>query len=404
MRYIYQFSISIYLLAINIASLFNPKAKLWVSGRKNIFNKLKKSLVKNENIYWFHCASLGEFEQGKPLMEEIKKVNKSVKILVTFFSPSGYENRKRHPIIDYCFYLPIDSSKNAKKFITIAKPKKAFFVKYEFWYNYLNQLKNNNIPTYLIAGVFRKDQLFFQWYGIWFRKLLFSFNHIFVQNEPSSNLLTNYGIGNVTITGDTRYDTVYNNSRNHQPNQIIATFTKDHTTIIAGSCWEKEEELLAKHIASCKQSFKYIFAPHDVSKKHVEHIERLLNNNCIKYSEVNKNNINEHNVLIIDNIGILAHAYYYTDFAFIGGGFSNALHNVLEPACFGNIVLFGPKHQKFHEAQEMIDANCAFEIQSYSSLEASINQGLVNLNTYKNNSTNYILNKKGATQKTLSLI
>lgn len=401
MNFFYQISVYSYLMAVKIAALFNNKAKLWVKGRKNIFEKINVEVNSKEDIYWFHCASLGEYEQGKPLIEKLKEQNKSVKVLVTFFSPSGYELRKDDQLIDYCFYLPIDSPNNAKQLIELIKPSKAFFIKYEFWFYYLKELHTNNIPTYLVSGVFRKNQLFFKSYGTTHKQMLSFFTHFFVQNEISKNLLNNLGYNNVLISGDTRIDRVYKNSLKPEKLPLIELFKADKKVIVAGSSWQPEEKILCDYISSSDKEFKYIIAPHDVSKSHIAELEKLLgeSTNYIKYSDATSDNITQNTILIIDNIGILANTYQYTDIALIGGGFKGALHNVLEPASFGNVVLFGKKHSKFHEAEELLSINAAYEVSYTDDLIAAINHLLVddNLSNTQIAAKNYIKNGIGAT-------
>lgn len=407
MTFFYQISIYTYAIIVKIASLFNAKARLWVNGRKNIFSHIRNTIGINDEIYWFHCASLGEYEQGKPLIEKLKAGNNNLKILVTFFSPSGYEYRKNEALIDYCFYLPIDSKKNAHEFIAIIKPKKAFFIKYEFWFFYLQKLHQQKIPTYLISGVFRENQLFFKWYGNTHKKMLNFFSYFFVQNEKSKKLLKDLGYNNIIVSGDTRIDRVYKNSLEPKQLELIEAFKTDKKIIIGGSTWQPEEKILCDYISSSNKDFKYIIAPHDVSKAHIAEIERLLEKNSyIKYSEATVENINSFNVLIIDNIGILANIYQYTDIAFIGGGFKNSLHNVLEPASFGNVILFGKNHTKFHEAEELLANKAAYEISYTDDLIAAINHLLIaeNLATTKNSANNYIKNGLGATDLILKKI
>lgn len=401
MKLIYQIALFSYTILIRITSLFNHKAKLWLKGRKNSFPYLETQIKKEDQIIWFHCASLGEFEQGKPLMEKIKKLHPEYKLLVTFFSPSGYEYRKDNPLINYVCYLPIDSKKNARKFIELVNPKQAYFVKYEFWYYYLANLHQQNIPTYLISGVFRTNQPFFKWYGGFNRKMLSFFTHFFIQNKVSVDLLNSIGFNNVTQSGDTRIDRVYENAQSPTPLPIIEKFTNKKPTIIIGSSWEKEEEIISTYIQTSDKEFNYIIAPHDVSKAHIDNLISTLDTKHLLYSEANQRNATQHNVLIINNIGILANCYQYTDIALIGGGFSGSLHNILEPASFGNAILFGEKHQKFHEAQELIDNYAAFSIGSLDDFIAIINHLMMkeNLQDTKNAAAKYIKNSVGATDK-----
>lgn len=398
----YQISIFLYYIAIRIASLFNPKAKQWLDGRKNIFDKLQE-INSDENIYWFHCASLGELEQGKPVIEKLKQKDSSIKFLITFFSPSGYEFGLNYENADYVFYLPLDTPKNALRFINLINPKKAFFIKYEFWYNYLFQLNEKKIPTYLISGVFRKNQLFFKWYGSSYKKMLSYFSFFFVQNLNSKNLLNDNGYSNVSITGDTRLDRVYKNSLDPEKPSLIKKFTENKTTIILGSSWPAEEKIISEFIHSSKKDFRYIIAPHNIKDSHIKEIEVLLGSDYIKYSEANYDNITDQNILIIDNIGILANTYQFTDIAFIGGGFTGSLHNILEPASFGNVILFGPEHEKFHEAEDLLAISGAYEIKYIDDLIAITNHLLIddNLDKFQNVNKNYIKEGIGATEKIL---
>lgn len=398
MSFLYHILIHLYSIAVSIFSLFNKKAKLWIDGRKDILQRIKSTINPSDEISWFHCASLGEYEQAKPVIEKLKQQHQKIKILVTFFSPSGYEIKKNDPLIDYVFYLPIDTENNAKQFIEIIKPEMVFFVKYEFWYNYINQLNKNNIPTYLISGVFRENQLFFKWYGKWYKKVLDGFTHFFVQNSNSKKLLIANDFKNVTFSGDTRFDRVYENSLNPKNLPLISQFKNNNILIIGGSTWQPEEEILANYIKS-NPSQKLIIAPHDISEKHITQIENLFNRKTLRYSKANESNIQSTNILIIDNIGLLSTIYQYTDIAFVGGGFSGALHNILEPASFGNVVLFGNKHQKYHEAQDLISVNGGFSIQNSIEFQDKIKLLLPNLNQYKINSKNFIIENRGATDK-----
>jgi 3-deoxy-D-manno-octulosonic-acid transferase len=402
MKLIYQISILGYSYLIRIASLFNPKAKLWVDGRKNIFKQIQSQVNPTDNIAWFHCASLGEFEQGKPVIEAYKAKHPTTTILITFFSPSGYELRKNYEGADYVFYLPIDTKSNAKKFIEIIHPSVAFFVKYEFWHFYLEQLYQQKTPTYLISGVFRNDQLFFKWYGAWHKKMLHYFTHFFVQNSESETLLKKIGFNNTTVSGDTRFDRVYENSLNTIKLPIVEAFKNNQSIIIGGSSWQTEEKILANYFLSNKSNFKLIIAPHDISENHIKQIESLFKGKCIRYSKANEQNVVNENVLIIDNIGILANTYQYTDIAFIGGGFTGALHNILEPTSFGNAILFGLKHQKFHEAQDLINNGGAFTIKNKIDLDETIIKISSQIEFIKTQNLNFIINNKGATNLILN--
>ena len=376
MRFLYNISIFSYLILIRIASLFNPKAKLWIAGRKGVFQKIKlaidtsKSNSSNSRLIWFHCASLGEFEQGRPLMELIKKQDSSVKILLTFFSPSGYEIRKNYSGADFVFYLPIDTQKNARKFIEIIEPSSVFFIKYEFWYNYLNELKKKNISTYLVSGIFREDHYFFKPFGSWFREQLNCFTQFFLQDEKSEQLLNSIGYENTTISGDTRFDRVFEISSNIQKNNLVEQFIQDKKVLIAGSTWGEDERV----VSSLKlENFKLIIAPHEIDEPHIQSIIlQYINSKIIRYSLANDQNIASADILIIDNIGMLSSLFQYGTIAFIGGGFGKGIHNILEAATFGLPIIVGPNYQKFTEAKDLIKLGGAFTISSVDDFQKTI--------------------------------
>ncbi|MCK4661293.1 MAG: 3-deoxy-D-manno-octulosonic acid transferase [Bacteroidales bacterium] len=404
---LYNIFIKIYHLAIIIASVKNQKAKQWISGRKNIFKKIADSVNPKDYIVWFHCASLGEFEQGRPVIEKYKNDFPEHKILLTFFSPSGYEIRKNYQGADYIFYLPLDSKRNAKKFINIVNPKKVIFVKYEFWYHYLNLLYKKNIPTFIISTIFRKNQLFFRWYGNWYRKMLKKFSFIFVQNEISKMLLESININNVLITGDTRFDRVSAISEQSKSLPLIEKFRNNKTCLIAGSTWEKDENILIEFINSTKFNFKYIIAPHEIFPENINRIKKSINKQSLLYSKANEENILDTEVLIIDNIGILSSLYRYGDIALIGGGFGKGIHNILEAAAFGLPVLFGPKYQKFNEAIELLKLKGAFSFKDYndfSDIIKKLQSDKIYLKNTGEISKNFVNSKKGVTNKILDKI
>ena len=394
MRFLYTIGNRLYYLAVLIASLFDEKAKKWISGRREAKKVIQKS-NDNKNYIWFHCASLGEFEQARPLIERLKKDYRK-NILITFFSPSGYEMRKNYAFADKVLYLPLDTPGNAALFLNRFTLESAFFVKYEFWFNFLAALKQRNIPTYLLSGVFRENQLFFKPYGRWFKQQLSAFTTFFLQNESSKNLLTKNGFTNVIVSGDTRFDTVWQNKLNAKSNALIEQFKGNEKVIIAGSCWEPEEDILIETINGKKipNGWKVIFVPHDVSTKHIQRIIEQLNMPVCLYSKGEMLN----DVLIIDTIGELANAYQYGDVAFVGGGFTNALHNILEPAAFGLPVLFGPNHAKYPEADFMLKEGSAFEVSSvddFNNLMQKMNNDTF-LNEQKQKNARFIELFKGA--------
>ena len=374
MKLLYAISIRLYGFAIGVVSLWNPKAKQWIVGRKNWQKKLNQALGDKKNIHWFHCASLGEFEQARPLIERIKTESPSTPILVSFFSPSGYEQRKDYELATYVCYLPLDTKKNAQQFVATLHFAKAFFVKYEVWPNYFAQLASKKIPFYLISATFRPSQLYFKPAGKWFKKLLTLPNQLFVQNEDSQLLLNSHKIDSI-LAGDTRYDRVLATAQKAVPNEIIEEFCSSKFTLIAGSSWEKEESMIASFLKGNPGKIKVVFAPHDIGESHVSGIENILPTEvtCLRYSQVSKEvNLRELDVMILDNIGLLSNAYQYGKVAFVGGGFTNSLHNILEPATFGLPVFYGNNHPKFPEGEEMAKEGSGFKINRYEEFERNL--------------------------------
>ncbi len=389
-----------------LVSPFNKKAGLWIQGRKNIFSGLKEAIGINEQIAWFHCASLGEFEQARSLIESFKDQFPEYKILLTFFSPSGYEIRKNYDKADHVFYLPMDTKSNAKKFITIVKPKLTFFIKYEFWFNYLSELKKNNIPTFLISAIFRSDQHFFRFYGGWFRKQLNNITYFFVQNETSLKLLNSINIDQAELTGDTRFDRVCKIEEESKEFPFINVFRNDDPLLLAGSTWEEDENVVLEFHKKFS-NFKIIIAPHEVHKSRVQNLLKKFGNDALLFSESDNNNIGNSGILIIDSIGILSHLYKYSEIAYIGGGFGAGIHNILEAATFGKPVFFGPNYQKFQEARDLIDKGGAFSINSSTDLINGIKFLLDDKNKADRAGSicsTYVDQKKGATEKILKYI
>jgi 3-deoxy-D-manno-octulosonic-acid transferase len=351
-----------------MASFFNKKAKLWIKGRENIFERIEKKINIEDEIIWFHCASLGEFEQGRPVIEKLGKYGR-YKILLTFFSPSGYEVRHNYSGADFVFYLPIDTPENAKRFITLINPSAVYFVKYEFWFNYIRELKNKKIPLFIISANFRKNQHFFKWYGSWFRKQLTGITHIFVQNKESMELLNRVGVGQVTVSGDTRFDRVDDITKNVKNFPVIRKFCEGSDVFVVGSSWQPDEEIITKLINSEKTNYKFIIAPHLVDKPHIASlVDKIKKGHVALYSEADEDNVMYAKTLVIDSIGILSHVYRYGKIAYIGGGFGSGIHNILEAATFGMPVIFGPKYHKFREAVNLVKAGGAFSISSEAEL------------------------------------
>jgi 3-deoxy-D-manno-octulosonic-acid transferase len=357
--FFYNIFLFLYKTGIHIVSLFNPKARKWVRGRKDIFDKLAAAIPANEKIIWVHCASLGEFEQGRPVMEQLRAANSGHKILLTFFSPSGYEVRKDYDGADWVFYLPLDGANAARRFLEIVHPSLVIFVKYEFWYYYLKKIKYRNIPLLLISALFRRDMSFFKWYGGIQRKILSRFDHLFVQNESSKQLIEEIGLGDIcSVSGDTRFDRVSMIARQSQPIPLIEQFTGNSRTLIAGSTWPEDEEVLQKTFTQISDpDFKLIIAPHEITGKHLEELSKLFPD-AIRYSQLSTTIPNPlSRILIIDNIGMLSKLYHYGYFTYVGGGLkTNGVHNVLEAAVHNKIVFFGPYYEKYTEAVQLVQS------------------------------------------------
>ncbi len=375
MKFIYSAGLWIYYLGILAASVFNPKARLWIRGRKNLFSRLQEKAGKGPLI-WIHAASLGEFEQGRPVIEEIRRRHPEYKILLTFFSPSGYEIRKHYDGADLICYLPLDTGRNARRFISLVKPVMAVFIKYEFWYHYIHQLNRNGIPVYLISGIFRSDQVFFRWYGSWFRKILFSFNHLFVQTDASLKLLHGIHANHATCAGDTRFDRVLQIASATREIPQAAMFKGDGPCLIAGSTWPGDENFLLPYINAYRGSAKFIIAPHEVQEDRIQGIARQLKKSCIRFSQAGDAKTGDYQVLIIDNIGLLSSLYRYGDIAYIGGGFGKGIHNILEAAVFGLPVIFGPRYSKFSEAVELLQLGGACSFSSMDDLKTTMDRWL----------------------------
>ena len=414
MKALYSFSIRLLILAFNIAALFNKKAKTLVQGRKNWKQRLQEQLNKldgNNKIIWFHCSSLGEFEQGRPLITKIKTQYPQYKILLTFFSPSGYEAKKKFEFADIVFYLPFDTKANADAFLNIVKPELIFFIKYEFWLNFLFEIKKRNITCFLISAIFRKHQPFFKWYGNIFKEALDTFTVIFIQDELSVRLLNKINTSSTKLlVGDTRIDRVIEISNQTAELPIVKKFCNT-MTVIAGSTWHKDEEILIPIIARLKNQFslKLIIAPHEPSEKNINHITALLDKNKLTYlrythlSDMSQGS----DVLIIDTIGILSRLYRYGYLSYIGGGFDDGIHNTLEPAVYHLPIIFGTQYHKFFEAVELVKSKGAFSIENGEKLFLCMNTLLTDNNVYVQSQQAidyFITSNKGAVDKTLEYL
>lgn len=401
MRFIYTFGVRIYSIILGLVAPFIPKAKDWKQGRKNVWTTLPDT--KGKDVYWFHCASLGEFDQGLPVMNLLRAKYPEAFILVTFFSPSGFNHfhKRQHPA-DFVSYIPVDTKANATRFVNHFKPKATFFVKYEFWINHIDALKTQGYKLYSISTALRPKQHFFKWYGGFFRNALKQFDYFFAQNQLTVDLLKSIGISNVEFTGDTRFDRVIENKQNLVVNQQIVDFVGTSKNVfIAGSTWPKDEEVL-QDLLNSNRFEKYIIAPHNVDSSHVEGIEKLISNATIRLSKFDANS--NAKVLIIDSIGQLASAYSLAKVAYVGGGFSGSLHNILEPAVFGLPVIFGPKHSRFPEGTTFIEAGIGFSIQTKEELNAQVEVILSSFTGRPEKSVSFVEKNQGAAQKIIKLV
>lgn len=408
MKLLYNIAMLIYQSFIWLASKFNNnKATLFLSGRENVFALLEQKRLPGEHYVWFHAASLGEFEQGRPIMESLKNSHPEFKILLTFFSPSGYEVRKDYQGADIICYLPMDMSWNVKRFLDIVQPDCAIFIKYEFWMNYLLELKKRQIKTYIVSAIFRESQLFFRSYGGFYRRLLKSFTHLFVQNDESVRLLHSIGFDNVTKVGDTRFDRVADIAAKSKDLPIVQAFKSDAKVLIAGSSWPNDENILLPYF---NQNFplKLIIAPHEIVEEHLQSIISQLKRPYIRYSQATIENVKEADCLIIDCFGLLSSIYRYGEIAYIGGGFGVGIHNILEAAVYGIPVIFGPNFRKFQEAVDLQQKGGAFVIENYESFSQIMSEFLEeNSSLYSSAckvSNDYSQANKGATSKVVNAI
>jgi 3-deoxy-D-manno-octulosonic-acid transferase len=377
MLFLYNLIVILAAQVIKIVALFSPKIHLFVKGRKNVFATLSSQIKDGDKTIWFHAASLGEFEQGLPVMEQLKTLNPEHKIVVTFFSPSGYEVRKNNSVADVTVYLPLDTKSNVAEFLKLVHPEMAFFIKYEFWPNYLHQLKKQHVPTYLISGIFRENQIFFKWYGGFYRKALATFDQFFVQNEHSKVLLQQIGFQNIQVSGDTRFDRVSKILERDNTLDFVAAFKNDTLTIVVGSSWPKDESYLIDFMNTNSFKVKFIIAPHNIKPEQIEQLKQSITKKTILFSEVSGNSdhdaLKNADILIINTIGILTKIYSYADIAYVGGGFgTSGLHNILEPATFGIPVIIGPNFKKFSEAVALVGMGGCISVRTKTELEETL--------------------------------
>jgi len=408
MLFLYNLVVSIAGFFLKIVALFSPKIKLFIEGRKNVFTILEEKIKPTDKTIWFHSASLGEYEQGLPVIEKIKEKYPSHKIIVTFFSPSGYEVRKNNNVADVTIYLPLDTKRNAKKFLKLAHPELAFFIKYEFWLNYLKELENNKIPTYLISGIFRDNQMFFKWYGGFYRKALKAFTYFFVQNEKSKEKIEAIGFKNVLVSGDTRFDRVAAILERDNTVDFIEKFKNNSPIIVIGSSWPKDETLLAEYINQAPSNVKFIIAPHNIKQEQIFNLKSQITKPTVLFSEKDNKDLSTYDVFIIDTVGLLTKIYSYGTIAYVGGGFGNpGIHNILEPATFGIPIIIGPNYVNFAEAVELVKIGGCIVISDASELKQNFDRLLLDEKYLKEKSQickSYIQDNKGATESIMKIV
>lgn len=408
MLFLYNLTIHIAGFFLRIIALFSPKIKLFVEGRKNVFSTLEEKIKADDKTIWFHSASLGEYEQGLPVIEKIKEKYPSHKIVVTFFSPSGYEVRKNNTVADITVYLPLDTKNNAKKFLKIVHPEMAFFIKYEFWLNYLKELEEAKTPTYLISGIFRDNQMFFKWYGGFYRKALKAFTYFFVQNQSSKQKIESIGFKNAVVSGDTRFDRVNAILERDNTLEYIENFKNGQQTIVIGSSWPKDEALLIEYINQAPENVKFIIAPHNIKADQILNLHSQISKSTVLFSAKENKDLAQYNVFIIDTVGILTKIYSYGTIAYVGGGFGNpGIHNILEPATFGIPIVIGPNYANFAEAVSLVQLEGCIVISNFEELKISFDKLLNDNNFYSKKSeicSSFIQNNKGATETILDSI
>ena len=408
MLFLYNLVISIAGFFLKIVALFSPKIKLFVNGRKNVFSILEEKIKPSDKTIWFHSASLGEYEQGLPVIEKIKEKYPDHKIIVTFFSPSGYEVRKNNTVADVTVYLPLDTKSNAKQFLKLAHPELVFFIKYEFWLNYLKELETSKTPAYLISGIFRDNQMFFKWYGGFYRKALKAFTYFFVQNESSKEKIEAIGFHNVIVSGDTRFDRVNAILGRDNTLDFIENFKNDSPTIVIGSSWPKDEALLAEYINQAPEHVKFIIAPHNIKPDQITSLKSQITKSTVLFSEKRDLDLSGYNVFIIDTIGLLTKIYSYGTIAYVGGGFGNpGIHNILEPATFGIPIVIGPNYSNFAEAVQLVALEGCITISNSKELKETLDRLLNDTNFFEEKSSicrSYIQDNKGATNTIMNIV
>ncbi|WP_223826719.1 3-deoxy-D-manno-octulosonic acid transferase [Flagellimonas sp. S3867] len=406
-RSLYNILLHFTWIVLHLIAIFNTKISLFVKGRKRTRAILSAKHLTNEKVIWMHVASLGEYEQGLPILEKLRVHYSSYKIVLTFFSPSGYEIKKDSPIADAVVYLPLDTKFNAKRFLEMVNPEVAIFVKYEIWPNYLHELKQRNIPTFLISAIFSKKQIFFKWYGGFMRKTLGAFSHFFVQDKTSEALLKSIGYDNVTISGDTRFDRVSKIMGQDNHLDFMEKFKNNHFCMVAGSSWPEDEKLLVEYINSTDAPTKFVIAPHNIKQGHIDGLKNIIHKKSICFSEIEDKSLADFEVLIVDTIGLLTKIYSYANVAYVGGAFATGLHNTLEPATFGIPIVIGPKYEGFKEAEDLVDNKGILVITNPSEFKSLMDRFITDVDFMRKTGTinaSYVNENRGATNLILDHI
>lgn len=409
--FLYNIGIFLYALVVRIISPFHRKARKMILGHKETYRILRQQIDPNDSYIWFHAASLGEFEQGRPIMEAIRKKHAEYKILLTFFSPSGYDVRKDYKGADIVCYLPFDKKRNVKRFLKLVQPRMVVFIKYEFWYNFVNQLCKKDIPVYMVSAIFRPTQMFFKWYGKPMRRILNCYKCICVQDENSKKILEGIHVTNVKVCGDTRFDRVIDIKKQAKQLPLAETFaakaaTENEKIMVAGSTWPKDEDLLFQYF-NITADLKLIIAPHEIDEAHLKYIESTLRRPYIRYSQAIQENVCDYDCLIIDSFGLLSSLYRYGQIAYVGGGFGVGIHNILEAAVYSIPVVFGTNFKKFREAQQLIECGGAYSVSDYQSLRSLLDEFIQYQDTLKvagSNAGKYVESNTGVVDKVLDVL
>ena len=405
MRAIYSFLVHVAWFHLKLIAYLKPKIKLFVEGRKSVFSILENSITDADPIIWMHVASLGEYEQGLPILQKLKTNYPKHKILLTFFSPSGYEIKKNTKDADIITYLPLDTISNANKFIQLANPVLAIFIKYEIWPNYLNELQKKNVPTFLVSALFSKKQSYFKWYGGFMRKSLKTFHHFFIQDENSQELLKTIGFTNTTVSGDTRFDRVAEILERDNTLSFMTDFKQDKFCFVVGSSWPDDEKIIVEHINKSNYGVKYVIAPHNIKTEHIKNLKADISKKTLLYSELEHENSKDYEVLLIDTIGLLTKIYSYADIAYVGGGFKTGLHNTLEPAVFGTPLLIGPNYKGFREAEDLVEKGGTIVVKNkdeFSNAFEKLFNNRIMVEELGQINAQYAISKTGATTKVMN--